>query len=155
MAGLPAYESKLKELITFYLDDELFGINVSDVLEVNRDLIWTPIPGAASWILGAANLRGQIVTVLDIRPVLGYGERNDGLFNNVIIVSAKDELVGVLVDSIADVIDIQAESLQPAPKNLPGLQRRCVSAVVKQEETLIAILEIEAVLNYRKAPSDQ
>lgn len=146
MSGVPAEVQSIRELVTFFLDDEQFGVDVKLVLEVNRDLIWTPIPGAPGHVLGAANLRGHIVTILDIRQILHYGDRPEGASNTVLIVTANNELVGILVDRIADVIDIDGSSIQSPPKNLPSVQRGCISGVLQRDGQLLAVLNMHIVL---------
>ncbi|MEW6266508.1 MAG: chemotaxis protein CheW [Thermodesulfobacteriota bacterium] len=136
-----------QELVTFFLDEDEYGIDVNQVIEVNRDLIWTPVPGARPYVRGAANLRGQIVTVLDIRRILNYEERPEDLANTVIVVTSRNELVGILVDRIADVIMADQQNYGTPPKNLPELQRRCISSVLKEQGQLIAILNLDEALD--------
>lgn len=146
MSEAKAAKEKLQELVTFYLEEEQFGIDVDDVLEVNRELVWTHIPGAPKIVLGAANLRGEIVTIIDIRRVLGFGQRPEGLSNPVIIVSSRNELVGILVDRIADVLEVDPAFLEPPPENMPDKLRDCIASVMKLEGGLIAVLNLETSL---------
>ena len=147
MKAETAAASILRELVTFNLDQEEFGLDVSKVLEVNRDLVWTPVPGAKEWICGAANLRGRIVTIVNIRQRLGYEKASEQNANTVIIVSWRDELAGLLVDSIADVVEVEEGWLDPPPKNLPGAQQRRISGVYKKDDRLIAIIDLDASLD--------
>jgi len=143
--GAAAVESE-HEIVTFLIGDQRFGIEVSDILEVNRELLWTPIPGAPDFVIGAANLRGDIVTIVDMRKILGYEERPQGLSKPVIIVSSRNELVGVLVDQIEDVLTIDPDKLESPPGNMSVIQRRSFSAVMKRDDGIIAILNLEAAL---------
>lgn len=136
-----------REVVAFLIGDECFGIEVNDILEVNRELLWTSIPGAPPFVLGAANLRGDIVTVVDIRRILGYEEQPEGSAKPVIVVSSRNELVGIQVDQIADVLEIDPSRLEPPPENMPALQKNRISSVMKKDNGLIAILDLEATLS--------
>jgi purine-binding chemotaxis protein CheW len=136
-----------QELVTFHLDHDLYGVEVEQVVEVNRDLIWTPIPGAAPYVRGAANLRGHIVTIVDLRKILDYDERPEDLAKTVIIVNSRDELVGILVDRIADVVEADRSLIESAPRNMPQTQARCLSGVLKIEGGLISLLDLNAALD--------
>ncbi|MEW5725040.1 MAG: chemotaxis protein CheW [Thermodesulfobacteriota bacterium] len=146
MSAAIADSGSIQELVTFFLEDEEFGVEVEQVVEVNRDLVWTPIPGAAPAVRGAANLRGHIVTVLDLRRIMDYEERPEEMAHTVIIVHYRDELVGMLVDRIADVIQADKQRLAPPPTNLPEQRRRCLSWVLKEETSLIGLLDLQATL---------
>ena len=146
MSNTAAETETFQELVTFFLDNEEFGVDVGQVVEVNRDLLWTPIPGGPAYVRGAANLRGHIVTVLDMRRIMGYGERPENLANTVIIAYMRDELVGMLVDRIADVIQAPRQNLEPPPFNLPAEKRRCIVSVLKSDTGLIGILDLDVAL---------
>lgn len=142
--------SLFQELVTFYIEEDIFGVDVEQVVEVNRDLVWTPIPGANEAVCGAANLRGHIVTILDIRKVLKYGQRPENLVKTVIIVFWRDELVGILVDKIADVDQSERDKIELPPSNLPATQSKCLSGVLKKEGRLIGILNLDQALEIRQ-----
>lgn len=137
----------LAELMTFFLDEDVFGLPVEDMLEVNRNLDWTPVPGAPDYVRGAANLRGHIVTIVDLRRLLSYHQRPAGMPYCVLIVNSQGEMVGLLVDRINDVIQIPARDIEPPPANLPAHRLRFLKAVTRTEGALVAVLNLESALD--------
>ncbi len=137
---------RIGEVLSFPLDQDFYALEVAELREVNRDLIWTPIPGAPHYVRGAANLRGTIVTVVDLRRVLGYLERPRDLPPCLLIVAYGGELLGVLVDEVGDVLPLEAEKLQPVPGNLAPGRARFLRGVIQQRTKMVAMLELERIL---------
>lgn len=131
----------------FYLGDTLCGIEISIVNEINDDLSVTQVPLAASHIVGVMNLRGQIITVIDQKEKLGLGRSKVSKSSRVIIVRNGDEVVGLLVDRISDVITTTREKIVSPPSNVHGLQGDFFQGVIHTESNeLLAILNLEALL---------
>ena len=135
-----------EEIVTFNIDEDVFGIRVEHVVEVNRDLMWTPISGASAVVLGAANLRGNVITIMDMRMILECEESSETEAATVVIIQSKDELIGVVVDHIADVIRVDPDQVEKPPMNIPVNKRRLLSGVVKGESGLVGLLDLEIAL---------
>ena len=135
------------ELVTFSLAGDVYGLPVEYMLEVNRGLHWTKIPGAPEFVLGAANLRGQIVTIVDLRPILDYEENLEDRPACVLIVTSQGEIVGILVDRIDDVVVVGNKNLERPPSNLPSKRREQIAAVTKTEHGLVAVIDPKSILN--------
>jgi purine-binding chemotaxis protein CheW len=135
------------ELVTFYVGDLLLGAEIRCVEEINRSLDWTPVPRAPHCVRGVMNLRGEVVTVLDLRTILGAGQSETTAATRNVIVNAEGERTGLLVDRIADVVEAQRSEIHAPPANLSGVQGRFLQGVYKLESQLLVVLDIPEVLN--------
>lgn len=129
------------QLCTFTVHDLLFGVDVTQVQEVIRFQHMTRVPLASDVIRGLINLRGQIVTAVDLRICLGLPPRRvDDLPMNV-VVRGVDGSVSLLVDSIGDVIEVSASSLEAPPSTMHAAQRDVIDAVCKLPNQLLLVLD--------------
>lgn len=131
---------------TFYVGGLFFGIEVLRVQEVLRYLEMTRVPLAPEAIKGLINLRGQIVTAVDMRRQLGLEERQDGQLPMNLVVRSGDGAISLLVDEIGDVLDVPANSYEPAPDNLPAKQREMIGGIYKLDGRLLLVLDTERAL---------
>jgi purine-binding chemotaxis protein CheW len=139
-------------VITFMLGDAAFGITASYVQEVARVGDITPVHHAGAEVVGIRNLRGRIVTVIDLCTLLGLGSINSGPENRILIVESMGEPVGLLVDCISDTISVNPGQIQPPPSSVPGNQGRNLLGVWHSGERLIALLEPSSVIMADKMP---
>jgi purine-binding chemotaxis protein CheW len=101
--------------VTFRLDEEIYGINVMQVQEVLRVSEIAPVPGAPDYVLGIINLRGNVVTVIDTRDRLGLSSKEVDDSTRIVIIEADKQVVGILVDSVAEVVDLRMSEVESAP----------------------------------------
>jgi purine-binding chemotaxis protein CheW len=141
-----ANNQKTVELATFYLGDALCGMDILKVQEINKLLEMTEVPQAPDYVKGILNLRGQIVTVIDLGKKLGLSLTDLGIHTRNIIVNSKNEYVGLLVDRIGDVERTDWDKIEPPPANIGGVQGKYFDGVFKKENSLIGILNVEEVL---------
>jgi purine-binding chemotaxis protein CheW len=134
------------ELATFYIGGALCGMDILMVQEINKHLEMTKVPQAQEYVTGILNLRGEIVTVIDLGIKLGLSSTRISEKTRNIIVNSKDEHVGLLVDSIADVVQTESDKVEPAPANIGGVKGKYFEGVFKTEKSLIGILNVEEVL---------
>ena len=100
-------EDPILQWVTFKLDNETYGINVMQVQEVLRYTEIAPVPGAPSYVLGIINLRGNVVTVIDTRQRFGLHNAEITDNSRIVIIEADKQVVGILVDSVAEVVDLE------------------------------------------------
>jgi purine-binding chemotaxis protein CheW len=131
---------------TFLLGNAAFGIGAAQVQEVVRLGDITPVHQAPPYVVGIRNLRGKIVTVIDLRVRLDMGSVDAGANSRILIVDWQGEPVGLLVDSIADTISLNPADIVPPPPNLHGVQSRNLGGVYRSGERLVALLDHGAVL---------
>ena len=128
---------------TFFVDGLHFGVEVLQVQEVIRYQHMTRVPLAPDVVEGLINLRGQIVTALDLRRRLGLPERPEGALPMNVVVRTDDGAVSLLVDEIGDVVDVQTDEFEPVPETVRGEVAGLVSGVYKRKERLLLLLDVE------------
>ena len=136
-----------KQYCSFHVADCCFGVDVQVVQEVIRYQEMTRVPLAAREVSGLINLRGQIVTAIDLRRRLGLPDRAAGVLPmNVVIRTPDDGAVSLLVDEIGDVVQPDGDSYEPPPATLIGPTRDVVAGVHKLKDRLMLVLNTAAAL---------
>ncbi len=134
------------ELVTCYVGELLLGAKIQHVEEINRCIDLTPVAHAPESVRGVMNLRGEVVTVLDLRTILGLGGTETTENTRNVIVNADGNRVGLLVDRIADVVTAHWREIKASPANLTGAHERFFEGVVELQHELLAVLDIAEVL---------
>jgi purine-binding chemotaxis protein CheW len=135
--------SDSKQYSTFFLNGLFFGVEVLKVQEVIRYQEMTRVPLAPRMIEGLINLRGQIVTAIDLRRRLDLPPRPEGQLPMNVVVRTDDGAVSLLVDEIGDVVEIQDDTYERPPETLSGVARELIQGVYKLKERLLLILDTE------------
>ena len=130
------------QLATFWLDGDLYGVEVEHVQEVLRSQSITRVPLAPPAVAGLINLRGQVVTAIELRERLGRPKRPEGTDAVVIVVRLDGEAVSLLVDSIADVVDVDASDFEAPPDTLDGAARDLIRGAYKLSGQLLLALDV-------------
>ena len=143
---------KSRQFVTFGIDDYLLGIDILKVREINRVLDITPVQHARTYVRGLINLRGQTVTVFDLGRRLGLALREIAEESHNIIL--KNDAVGLLVDSIGDVVVAQDDEIEQPPANVGGIEGKFIEGIVKLEKDLLVILSAEKILEYKAVKSE-
>ena len=144
-----AHESeKLSEQFsTFFVEDLFFGVDVLQVQEVLKSQPMTPVPQAPGVIEGLINLRGQIVTAIDMRRRLTLPPRPVELSPMNIVVRTGDGAVSLLVDEIGDVIEVSASDFEASPANLTPIAKEIIRGVYKLKDRLLLVLDAERAVD--------
>ena len=131
------------QFCTFYVDGLCFGIGVREVQEVIRYQEMTRVPLAAPVVRGLINLRGQIVTAIDLRRRLELNDRADDaeVHPMNLVVRTDDGVVSLLVDEIGEVVEVADDSFERPPPTLAGVARELVRGVYKREDSLLLVLD--------------
>jgi purine-binding chemotaxis protein CheW len=135
--------SQTSQFCTFYLDNLLFGVELKGVQEVIRSLDMTQVPLAPSVVSGLINLRGQIVTAVDLRRRLELQPRPAGARPMNVVVRSEDGSVSLLVDEIGDVVEVGEDTFEPPPQTLRGAVRSMILGVHKLKGHLMHVLDTE------------
>ncbi len=143
----------INELVLFNVDEMLCGIDIVHVQEINKNLNFTKVYRAPAYVKGVLNLRGQIVSILDLRVKLNRDPIDLNKDMRVIIVQHKDERIGILVDEINDVIEVEKERLERISSNIDGVQATFFGGMYKMTEDLVMILDIEEILKINERSS--
>jgi purine-binding chemotaxis protein CheW len=140
-----------KQFCTFFLKGLFFGVEVLKVQEVIRYQEMTRVPLAPGMIQGLINLRGQIVTAIDLRHRLELPAREAGELPMNVVVRSEDGAVSLLVDEIGDVVEIQDDTYESPPETLKGVARDLIQGVYKLKDRLLLILDTEKTVNVSSA----
>ena len=135
-----------RQYCTFRLDEHYFAADVRDVQEVFLLSEITSVPLADPTIRGLINLRGRIITAIDLRTRLGLPRMEEGKAPTCIVIRTGDESVCLLVDRIGDVLSPPPETFEDAPENLAGTIREAIHGVCKLEDEILLILKTEVVV---------
>ena len=135
-----------RQLCTFFLDGHLFGVDAQTVQEVIRYQEMTRVPMAPPAVSGLINLRGQIVTAIDLRTRLGLTPRPADKLPMNVVVRSDDGAVSLLVDQIGDVIEVDADNFEAPPDTLQGPARELVQGAYKLDGRLLLLLHCDAAV---------
>jgi purine-binding chemotaxis protein CheW len=130
-----------RQYSTFFIDDHLFGIEVVQVQEVLTAQMMTHVPLASATIAGLINLRGQIVTAINLRARLGFPVRRDATNLMNVVVQSPDGAVSLLVDRIGDVIEVRPDLFEAPPDRLDAQLKELTLGVYKLKDHLLLVLD--------------
>lgn len=145
----------IRQYCTFTLDGLLFGVDVSRVQEVIRFHEMTDVPLAHPVVSGLINLRGQIITALDLRRRLELSDRPADQRPMNIVVRIADGVVSLLVDEIGEVVEVDDSSFERPPETLRGVARWLIPGAHKLEDRLLLVLDTERAVNLREDNADE
>ena len=146
----PAEEKTSEEVfqwVTFKLENETYGVNDMQVQEVLRYTEIAPVPGAPDYVLGIINLRGNVVTVIDTRLKFGLMPAEVTDSSRIIIIEAEKQVVGILVDSVAEVVYLKASEIDDAPSVGTEESARFIQGVSNRKEDLLILVDLNKLLS--------
>lgn len=138
--------ANVQQLCTFHVGDGYFGIPVEQVQEVVRPQPITPVPLAPRVVRGLLNLRGQILTAIDLRYRLGLGEPGDYSQLMNVVVRTEEFPVSFLVDEIGEVLDVNEDSFEGPPDTLQGEMRDLIRGAYKLDGRLLLALNTKLTI---------
>jgi purine-binding chemotaxis protein CheW len=140
-------EAPRSEFLTFRLGAENYGIEILKVQEIRGYEQPTTIANAPAFIKGVINLRGVIVPILDLRVKFQLPEARYDEFTVVIVLNVAQRVVGVVVDSVSDVLSLEAEAIRPTPEFASAtFDTRYITGLAEVDETMLIMLDIEKLL---------
>jgi len=147
MAGEPVTDTPVKiQCVTFELNNETYGINVMQVQEVLREIEVAPVPGAPNYVIGIINLRGNVVSVIDARTRFGLASIERTGMSRIIVIEAHKQIIGVLVDSVAEVVDVKLDEIETAPNVGNDESSRYIDGVVSWRDKLLILVDLNKLL---------
>lgn len=143
---LSTAENRMSRWVTFRLADEAYGVNVMQVQEVLRVPEIAPVPGAPDYVLGIVNLRGTVVTVIDTRKRFGLAPKDADDATRIVIVEAHGEVVGILVDNVAEVVELPPGGIEPAPNVGSEKNSKFIQGVYSRDGQLLILVDLNKLL---------
>ena len=144
--GTKGAEDPILQWVTFRLDNETYGINVMQVQEVLRYTEIAPVPGAPSYVLGIINLRGNVVTVIDTRERFGLSSTEVTDNTRIVIIEADEQVVGILVDAVAEVVYLRQSEIETAPNVGNDESAKFIQGVCHKNDELLILVELEKMM---------
>jgi purine-binding chemotaxis protein CheW len=141
-----AENNPITQWVTFRLGEEVYGVNVMQVQEVLRMSEIAPVPGAPGYVLGIINLRGNVVTVMDTRHRFGLPPHEPDDSTRIVIIEAEDQVVGIMVDSVAEVVYLKQSDIEMAPNVGNEESSRYIQGVANREEGLLILVDLDKLL---------
>jgi len=134
------------ELATFLIGEAVCGIDLLSIQEINKLMDMTTVPQAPDYVSGILNLRGNIVTIIDLRRKLGLAEATlDNQARNI-IVNFANESIGLLVSRVQDVVTAHKAQIESPPANIGEIRGKYFTGVLKTDKELIGVLDLEKVM---------
>lgn len=146
-SDLDAVSSNTKHLVTLRCGQLLVAINLADVQEINRQNSFCEVPEASRYVRGVMNLRGEVITMIDLRAALQQ-ETNAETRTHNIFVRSREEVIGLVTDGVSDIVQIPDSKILPPPTNVKGVDQSSFRGVYTGDnDELVLILDLEQVLS--------
>jgi len=146
-ASAQGSDDPILQWVTFKLDNETYGINVTRVQEVLRYTEIAPVPGAPSYVLGIINLRGNVVTVIDTRQRFGLDTVEVSDNTRIVIIEADKQVVGIMVDSVAEVVYLRQSEVETAPNVGNEESAKFIQGVCNKNNELLILVELDKMMS--------
>ena len=140
-------DQELIQLVTFSIGEEEFGVNILQVQEIIRTMDITRVPRAPEFVEGVINLRGKVIPIVDMRSRFGLSHKEHDKYTRIIVIEIDMIIVGFVVDSVSEVLRIPANSVQPPPPVVAGLESDYIDGVGKLEDRLLILLDLDSLLD--------
>lgn len=139
--------SPLIKYLTFWTDGELFGVPISDVVQIISMQGITPLPDFPDYAKGVINLRGNIIPVIDIRVRFGKPEAEYNENTCIIVTSIEDSYMGFIVDAVDEVTDLDEDNVSPAPKVSKDITNRYLTGIGQIGDKVVLLLDVTKILS--------
>jgi len=135
------------KVVSFKVGEEEYAIDIMKIDNVSEMLKIMRLPGFPGFLLGVANLRGEVIPILDTRTKFGLEKRTENKNSRIVVVYMGDKKVGVLVDEVREVLTLDQDQLEEPPTTGVPIQARFISAIAKLTDRMLMILDIDKILS--------
>ena len=149
MSGLEMQKketTELLQLVSFFIEDEEFAVDILYVQEINRMLQVTKVPNAPDYVNGVINLRGRVIPVINLRLRLGMPRKEPDKNTRIIVMEVNEKTVGFIVDSVNEVLRIPQDVTEAPPSLAMGINSDYIKSVGKLEDRLLILIDLEKIL---------
>lgn len=143
----PQSNDEMVQFLTFTLGEEEYGVHIMMVREVKGWSETTRLPNTPDYIRGVLNLRGVIIPIFDLRARFGLGLTDAHEKNVIIILSMGTRTVGILADTVSDILNVKQVDIQNAPDTSSDINHRFVSGLIAREARMVVVLDVERILS--------
>lgn len=142
----------VRQLITFQLGEQVLGVDIMAIREIRAWSPATPLPNVPAYVRGVVNLRGVVLPVLDLRHRIGWGETQPTVRHVIIVVRVADQLQGLIVDAVNDIVAINPDDIQPLPDIGDG-GPNFLEGLITVDDRMITIVALDRLIDGAAAPS--
>ncbi len=135
------------QVVSFKLGSEEYGVDIAQVQEINRMVAVTHVPRAPQFMEGVINLRGQLIPIIDLRTRFGMSRAEHTKNTRIVVTEIGAKRVGMVVDSVSEVLRLPVEQVEPAPEMLTGADTEYIRGVGKIEDRLIILLDLARIIS--------
>jgi purine-binding chemotaxis protein CheW len=146
--GSAAKQSEeILQLVSFNIGTEEFGVDILKVQEINRMVEITRVPRAPDFVEGIINLRGKVIPIIDIRKRFNMELAEQDKNTRIVVVDISGQIMGMVVDSVSEVLRIPASTLEPTPEVVTSIDSDYIRGVAKLEDRLLIYLDLSKILS--------
>jgi len=138
---------ELLQLVSFNIGTEEFGVDILKVQEINRMVEITKVPQTPSYVEGVINLRGKVIPIVDLRKRFNQEVQDYDKNTRIVVVDIGGNIMGMVVDSVSEVLRIPASTIEPSPEIATGINSEYIKGVAKLEDRLLIFLDLSKVIN--------
>ena len=138
-------EEDIHQLVTFFLGEEIYGIDILAVHEIIRMQQITEIPRTASYVEGVINLRGKVIPVIDLRKRFNLPAGEETKDTRIIVVEIENKVIGMIVDGVSKVLRLPASLVEPPSPIMGGIDSNYIKGVGKVDNTLVVLLDLTKI----------
>ncbi len=139
--------SETIQVVSFKLGSEEYGVDIAQVQEINRMVAVTHVPRAPQFMEGVINLRGQLIPIIDLRARFGMPRAEHTKNTRIVVTEIGAKRVGMVVDSVSEVLRLPVEHIEPAPEMITGVDTEYIRGVGKIEDRLIILLDLARIIS--------
>lgn len=139
--------SETVQVVSFKLGSEEYGVEIAQVQEINRMVAVTHVPRAPQFMEGVINLRGQLIPIIDLRTRFGMQRIAATKSSRIVVTEIGSKRVGIVVDSVSEVLNIPIENVEDAPEMVAGVGTEYIQGVGKMGDRLIIMLDLTMVIS--------
>lgn len=150
---LGAVADELLQLVSFKIGAEEFGVDITKVQEINRMVEITKVPQAESYVEGVINLRGKVIPIIDLRKRMNMEIKENDKNTRIVVVDIENFVMGMIVDSVSEVLRIPASTIEPPPDIVTGVNADYIQGVAKLEDRLLIFLDLSKVISVEEVKS--
>jgi purine-binding chemotaxis protein CheW len=140
----------LLQLVSFNIGEEVFGVDILKVQEINRLVEITKVPESAQYIEGVINLRGIVIPIIDLRKRFGMELKEPDKDTRIIVLDISGTVMGMIVDSVSEVLRLPPSTIEPAPEIATSINSEYISGVAKLDDRLLIYLDLSKIFTEKE-----
>lgn len=134
------------QLVTFNLGKEEFAVPILQIQEINRLVDITKVPRSPDFVEGVINLRGKVIPIIDLRKRFGLPQAELGKYARIVVVNMEGRMVGLIVDSVSEVLRLSEGAIEPPPPVVAGIDSEYIRGLGKLDGRLLILLDLSKIL---------